>query len=84
MSKYREKVVVIEAEQFTGKGFLQELDFPETFAYAGDFSSLTIENPEGITIAKPGDYVVKRDDGGYCVWIGDLFPKTHEPLEATP
>lgn len=80
MSLFRKKSVVIEAEQFVGR-FLQELDFPENFAYAGDMSQLSIETLEGVMRASPGDWIIKGVNGDFYACKDEIFRKTYEAVE---
>lgn len=83
MTQYRKRDMdreIIKAEQFKGGDFLEEIDFADTFAYAGDLSSLTVETPYCPARACPGDYVVRHEDGTHTVWAPRVFGETYERM----
>jgi hypothetical protein len=84
MAKYRQKPVVIEAEQwFPGKvvdGVVTEYD-PEIDGVGGKPPFPFIRTLEGKMFVSPGDWIITGVNSEKYPCKPDIFEKTYEPVE---
>ena len=91
MAKFRKKPVEIEAFRFpTNQKILKSVE-PEWFKAAiragsvyyqgGDRPYFTIDTPEGVMRARPGDYIIRGVSGEIYPCKADIFAQTYEPVE---
>jgi hypothetical protein len=81
MAKYRNRPVVIEAVQWFPGVVIEgcgEFGLPPD--ETGD-PCLVINNHDGKTTARPGDWIATGADGRRWVIEDDVFHLTHEPVE---
>lgn len=85
--KYRNKPVVIEAIQWTGKNVSEILAFAGTavhdiYQVPGGTYSMIINTPAGKTHVSIGDYIIKGlEDGRVYPCNPDVFEKNYESVE---
>ena len=87
--KYRNKPVVIEAIQWTGKNVGEMLAFAGTavhdiYQVPGGTYSMIINTPAGKTHVSIGDYIIKGfEDSRVYPCNPDVFEKNYESMEET-
>lgn len=79
MPKFRKKLEVIDAVQFTG-------NFDEIEEFVGGDAefrdgNLLIATLGGPFHASPGDWIIKGVDGKYHLYKPDIFNATYEPVD---
>ena len=86
--KYRNKLFVIEAIQWTGKNVGEMLAFAGTavrdiYQVPGGTYSMTLNTPPiGKTHISVGDYIIKCiEDGSIYPYNPDVFEKNFEPVD---
>lgn len=80
--KYRNKPVVIEAIQWTGKNANEIAKFADGNAIKEVFdSSFTIHTLEGTMKASVGDYIIKGVNGEFYPCKPDIFEKIYDKVD---
>jgi hypothetical protein len=82
--KFRKKPVVIEAFRWTGGPDQEEdPDWAVAAIKAGiihvDIGRLTIQTPEGVMTAQPGNWIIRGVQGEIYLCKPDIFEATYEP-----
>lgn len=80
--KYRKKPVVVEAQQFDPANDYDEAC--SVVSWCGGTATdvgCVIPTLEGITVASPGDFVIKGVHGEFYACKPDIFAKTYEAVE---
>lgn len=86
MAKFRERPVVIEAIQWTGKNLdevMSELFFVPQHPITED-GRLIIFTPDGEIQARPGDWIIKSINGELDVYKADIFTAIYEVIPPPP
>jgi hypothetical protein len=84
--KFRKKPVVIEAVQYRGRKYRDEIIafgadcLPENWMDRTD-ETLFVKTLEGGHIANPGDWIIKGVKGEFYPCKPDIFAATYEPAE---
>lgn len=80
--KYRKKLIVVEAIQYTDDNLEDILSFTEGFAYFVDsICKLLIKTSEGAAVvAEKGDYIVKDSYGEFYSCEPDIFEEIYEAI----
>jgi len=91
MTKFRKKLVVIDAVQWNGKNFDEVMNFMQDFhgskfnyenaeELAYKTTQLTIRTLEGIMTADKNDWIIKGVMGEFYPCKPDIFEKTYEEV----
>ena len=75
MSKYRRIAVEVEALQWDSGCALPDWAKDKVALYD---DVCIVSSPEGITHARPGDYIIKGIDGGVAHCNKSVFKRTYE------
>ena len=82
MAKYRKKLIVIEAMQFTGGNRKEIAKFVgKSFMEWTSRPEIGIATIEGDMHAKPNDWIIKGVNGEFYPCKPDIFEKTYELVE---
>jgi len=81
--KYRKKPVVIEAIQWNGENYFEQLeDFINCEKWlTGDAAEIIIKTLEGKMAASIGDFIIKGVNGEFYPCKPDIFHKSYEKIE---
>lgn len=89
MAKYRKKVVILEAERFTGsstsaaeiENWMSTGVFKASGLSTRDIRNLDIHTLEGVVTASPGDMIIKGVKGEFYPCKPDIFAELYEMVE---
>lgn len=89
MAKYRKKVVILEAERFTGsstsaaeiENWMNTGVFKQSGLSTRDIRNLDIPTLEGVITASPGDMIIKGVKGEFYPCKPDIFADLYELVE---
>jgi hypothetical protein len=78
--KFRKKIAVVEAVQWSGSNWHQVYDFAghEVFTTSGN---LFVKTPDGTLGASPGDWIVKGVKGNFYPCPNDIFQEIWEEVD---
>ena len=80
--KYRKKLKIIDAIQWTGDNYPEVFEFTEGNAYPTESHSdtLGVTTLEGEVKAEKGCYIIRGANGNYYPCQEDFFNKTYEQI----
>lgn len=85
MTKYRKKLVVIDAWQLTKEnvevGIPDWIDLDTVHIFDGGVLFVEIVTLEGVMQASEGDYIIKGVQGEFYACKPDIFEQTYEVAE---
>lgn len=87
MAKYRNKLIEIEAFQFTANGLTMEIKEFAQGKIDGPVRSpnenlhFAVHTPKGLVKAYIGDWIIKDADGLLSCCNPDIFAGTYDPVE---
>ena len=81
--KYRKKPVIIEAIQWNGENYFEQLeDFINCEKWlTGDAAEIIIKTLEGKMVASIDDFIIKGVNGEFYPCKPDIFHKSYEKIE---
>jgi hypothetical protein len=80
MAQYRKRPIVVEAIQWTGKNFIDVLEFGHPVLGNGEDNTLLIYNPEGVITVFLDDWVIKGTKGEIYPCKPDIFVEIYEAV----
>lgn len=80
MPRYRTKPVTVEALQWTGDNLGEVLAWASRHAVPQPDGGLMVQTLNGSVWAKPGDYLIRRDDEVYPCDPA-VFAEKYEPVD---
>ena len=81
MARYKTKLCVIEAIQWTGKNIIELLDWGQGKILWNDVDDLFIDTLEGRLKANINDYIIKGLKGEFYPCKPDVFKKKYERID---
>lgn len=81
--KYRSKVVVIDAIQWTGDNRDEILKFAPPAEW-GSTTGLNVKTPEGVMHANETDWIIRGTEGEFYPCRDSVFQAKYEPVGDSP